>query len=177
VRIRSWPLLLTLAACGRDPLEDTCPDVAAGDLVVTEIRGNAEHWVELYNTRGLELDMSGITLRLSTLDGSKVDDIPLREPGTPLLVDTHAYFVAGQGASVDFAWAGVYDGDLHDAAVLEVRSCNVLVDRVIWRNLPDTGSWQLPVVPPTAVANDDESAFCGSPDPAGTPGQENPLCP
>ena len=122
---------------------------------------------------GRTSDLSGITLRLSTLDGSSVDDVPLREPGTPLTVTSHGYFVAGMGATVDFG----FDEGVTDAALLEVRSCNVVVDRVLWRNLPDTGSWQLGIVPPTAAANDDETAFCASADTAGTPRLENPPCP
>lgn len=147
-----------------------------GDVVVTEIHGG-EQWIELYNASGRELDLSGLTLRTSGLDGSGLDEIPLRQPGTPLIVPSGGYFVAGAAELSDFVWTGVFDDDLHDAAVLEVRSCQTQIDRVLWRNLPDTGSWQFGESPPTAAGNDDENAFCASATASGTPKQENPACP
>ena len=48
-----------VAACTRAPLEVPCPDLRAGDLVISELRGEQSgtdtrgQWVELYNASGL----------------------------------------------------------------------------------------------------------------------------
>jgi len=156
--------------------------------VVTEIRGDQDpndtlgEWIEIYNASGGPVEMTGLRMDLRSLDGSKSARIDVRSPG--LTLPARGYFVIGNSLPgeeptyVDFGWGLSLTGSLYGAAVLELRGCGELIDEVLWRNLPTTGSLQLSgSATPNATTNDQESAFCQSADPAGTPQQENPSCP
>ena len=53
----------------REPAETVCPQLAAGDLVVSEVRGPQRPedasgaWVEIFNASGREVDLLGIKVR------------------------------------------------------------------------------------------------------------------
>ena len=54
--------ILGLVGCARDPVDAVCPQLTAGDLVLTEVRGpqNPEDtdgpWIELFNATNDSID-------------------------------------------------------------------------------------------------------------------------
>jgi hypothetical protein len=184
-------LLGGLAGCERDPAEHICPDVADGGLVVTELRGDQDpndtlgEWMEIYNASGVALDLSGLVIRLRSLDGSRDDRILIR---TPVSIDADGYAViavgmASPGAYVDYV-TGTDAGDtMPVTGAIDLDGCADLsmgdfADQLTYRTgLPSTGTYSLGVSPPTAIANDMPANWCTNPDPMGTPGEANPACP
>ena len=67
---------LVATGCTRDPAEAVCPDLAEGELVVTEIGGSQtgndllKEFVEIYNASGSTVDLLGIKIRFRRRDGS-----------------------------------------------------------------------------------------------------------
>jgi hypothetical protein len=193
--------LAAFPACSREPLASICPDVAPGDLVITEVRGPQQgpdaadlsgEWIELYNASGETLDLAGLRLELQKLDGTGALGFIVRRRGVE--VEPGGYAVLGRFADgaepshVDYGYRGDLDSSLHGSGAIEVVACDVTVDRLIYRNLSDRGTLALDgaIDPPTAEANDDAGATCvdDAVDPAapsagarGTPGEENPACP
>jgi hypothetical protein len=177
--------------CERDPAEHICPDVAGGGLVVTELRGDQDpddtrgQWIELYNASGVALDLTGLVVRLRSLDGSRDDRILVR---TPVSIDVDGYVVIGLGVAspgpyVNYV-AGTDAGDAMPATgAIDVDACDDLdaidfADQFIFRtSLPGTGTYSLGLSPPTSDGNDDDANWCTNPDPMGTPGAANPPCP
>lgn len=166
-------------------------------------------WVEVCNATGSRQALAGVVLVLWRLDGSGEREVMVRDRG--LVGDPGGCVVlglfggAGRGAVAD-GWEDAKAPDagsagslppyadydfseqwdlktgLYDAAVLEVRACGVLVDRVVWRDLPDRGTWSLDGrVGFDAAANDDEARWCVDAQEAdgrypGTPGKRNREC-
>jgi hypothetical protein len=153
---------ITVVACSRESLDDACPDLAEGDLAVTELRGEGGHWIEVYAAADHPVEVAGLRVDLSKVDGSLVTTVLLRES---LTMDDGSYAVLG------------FDTELYAPAALDLFACEVRVDRVIYRELRDDGTLALDgaIDPPSASANDDEAAYCF--DPAGSPGEPNPPCP
>ncbi len=196
-----------LAACSRAPLPWTAAELAPGALVVSELRGDQSgadgygEWIEIYDDAGADIDLAGVEIELLRIDGSARAIILIRDS---LVVSAGGYLVVGrfapgaEPAHVDAGWllpcadapSGCddpwLDGGLYDAAAIEVRAREVVVDRAIYRDLPSTGSWALDgAAAPTADGNDDETAWCADQRPdgqstelglRGSPGEDNPPC-
>lgn len=186
---------LVIGGCARDSLDWECPNVGEGDLVVTELRGKQSgtdiyrEWIEIYNGSGQSLDLYGTQLWLQRLDGGAEGRIIIRESG--LLVSAGDYVVVGDFPStdlpehVDYGYEQDFSSELYNGGAVDIMACGVRIDRVIYRDLPSKGtlSFDGSVDPPTAEANDDETAWCqddngetefGTP---GTPGEGNIPCP
>ena len=185
------------AGCSHEPLDISCPDVSEGDLVVTEIHGPQSgdvdqygEWVEIYNATERSIDITGLSVSFTKLDGSSKRAMFVR---SPLSLGPGAYGVFGrqrQGAEpdhVDYGYMADIDSDLFDSAAVEITSCGVFVDLAVYRNLPTKGSLILDgdVSPPTAEANNDEMNWCvdnledentEQMGVRGTPQEENPVC-
>jgi hypothetical protein len=125
------------------------------------------------------------------LDGSGAARRAVRARETE--IDAHGYGVLGRFAAgaepahVDYGYAADFDDELYASAGLDVLACDVLVDRVVYRGLTDFGTLALDgaIDPPSAAANDDETAFCvddlldedqPSAGVRGTPGEPNRTC-
>lgn len=138
-----------------------------GELIVTEVSGTdaGGEWVELYNASGVTIDLIGVRVTLTKLDGS------LQET---FVVDASQQLAAGGYAVLDAGLAGL---ELPSGAGVDVVSCGRPIDRMIYRNLPNEGTHAFTGVfdPPDHAENDNESLWCN--DLAGTPGERNPLCP
>lgn len=171
-----------LPACTRGPLEVACPSVSAGDLVITEIRGNQSgldtwgQWIELFNPTGVPLSAGGLVIHLTALDesglpemddeGQTVEaDIDLLD--SDLVVEAGAWVVAGRfptydlPAHVDYGYEAQLGSSLYDAALVELHACGVLIDAVAYADLPSTGSWILDgSQSPNATVNDDPNHWC-----------------
>ncbi len=74
------------AGCSRPPVGQFCPDVAEGELIITEIRGpqtggdNRGQWFEVYNAAETAIDLRGLRVEFYNRQGS------LAPPGRPILV-------------------------------------------------------------------------------------------
>ena len=81
--------------CSRPPLGDVCPDVAEGDLVITEIRGpqtggdNRGQWFEVYNASDHTVDLRGLRIEFFNLQG--------KPQGRPALVRANEFLVQPGG--------------------------------------------------------------------------------
>jgi hypothetical protein len=201
---------LALCGCPRDPQPWICPPLQPGDLVVTELRGPQSgadangQWLELFNATGEPIDLRGLRLTIQLLSGSGASTILVRAP--ELTVEPGDYVVLGHHdperapAFVDYAFLSDYfttstsdDGettarpkDLPLDGVVEVYGCDGLVDRLVYRDLPELGTWSLDgSMIPAADLNDDPTLWCidnqtgadaaqfGLP---GTPGEPNLSC-
>lgn len=162
-------VLATLVACARAPGEDRCPALAAGDVVITEIRGSQSDgagppFVELYNASGTDVDLLGTTLRFTAANGSTAIAVIVRRA---VLVPPEGYVTLGlasdasRPATIDYGFAGDFRGRAWlPAAALEIASCDTPIDRATYGSLPLRGSYSFGTVPPTAEANDYPTAWC-----------------
>jgi hypothetical protein len=194
--MRRWLLALgSLAAgCAREPEDALCPELAAGALVVTEVRGpqtpadagNGE-WIELYNASGGEVDLIGLRVRFRRKDGSSEvailvrDHLPVAAGGRAVL----GLFLddATRPAHVDYGFAVDFTESWLAAAAIDVESCGRRIDRAIYDLLPKQGTFALSGSgEPSAAANDDPGSWCTDASTAGSvfpgsPRQPNPPCP
>ncbi len=186
---------LIFSGCDTDPLEVPCPDLAAGDLVVTEIRGPQTgadmygEWIEVFNATNRTLDLAGLSVAITKLDGSSSLSFLVR---TPTSVSPGGYVVFGRqdaGAEpshVDYGYRTDVDSKLFDSGAVELTTCGTAVDLAVYRNLPNTGTLVLNgATAPDAENNSDEANWCiDSRDDAnasvdgsrGSPQFANPFC-
>ncbi|MEZ4450289.1 MAG: lamin tail domain-containing protein [Nannocystaceae bacterium] len=190
-----------LGACVRDPLPRICPELAAGSLVITEIRGSQAgadtygQWIEIYNATDEAISLAGLSLRAIKTDGSGDFEFLIRDDDATIGPGAYAV-LGGAGAEgkdfVTYEFDAEEQRDLYDAGILELYSCDALIDRVLYRGLPAEGTLSLDgAVPPDADANDDSAdpIWCvdaTGPQPGepmtelgirGTPGETNRPCP
>lgn len=182
--------MLAPAACVREPAEAVCPELAPGDLVVTEIRGPQEiadpmgAWLELYNASGRAIDLVGIKIRFRRRDGSS--EVPVLVRRT-LDAAAGGYTVLGlfddedPPPHVDYGFLGDYPETWLAAAFVDVETCGERIDRVVHDALPGLGTFSLGGAP-DANRNDLPTSWCtdatqvGTVFP-GTPGTQNIRCP
>lgn len=194
-------VMALLGGCERELEPAICPDIGAGDLVISEVRGlqsdtdTQGQWIELYNASGAAIDLRGLALLLRKVDGSDEGKVLVRRsvtvaPGDYVVL---SYFDdVARPAHVDYGWLPDFinaDGDarsLFSAGAIDVLACDLRIDRVVSDDLPGSGTWSLGVAPPDATANDADAAWCvdttDDTDPAtlglpGTPGASNHPCP
>lgn len=191
--------ILFAGACSRDPIDVPCPELQAGDLVVTEIRGAQSpepgygEWIELFNGSASAIDLTGLRVSLTRLvDGTAAASFVLRG-GASTDAAAGGYFVLGRFPAgeepeyVQYGYADSYDQDLPTGAAVDLYSCGELVDRMIYRSLPSEGTYSLSgaIDPPEDGENDAEGAWCvdmteddDTPTMGirGTPGKKNIPC-
>ena len=190
------------AGCSHEPLDIPCPAVSAGELVVTEVHGPQTgedqygEWVEVYNASSRTIDLSGLSVSFTKLDGSSELKMFIR---SAVNLEPGGYAVFGKQLAgfepdhVDYGYLGdIGDidgtgGKLFDSAAVRISSCGEAIDLAVYRNLPTKGSLTLSgdISPPTAEANDDEINWCidnleddetEQKGVRGTPQEENPSC-
>ncbi len=175
--------------CQRGSVSDVdCP--LPGDLVITEIFANpagaddGQEWFEIANVTNAPIDLAGLRLRASRLDGSAEK----RHLVGPLVLDAGAYAAVGDAppdALPDHLAYG-YGNDLgsltNTGGTLAIVCGGTEIDVVTYENAPEAASLALDgAMPPDAVRNDDRSQWCPSeteyaPGARGTPGAANPAC-
>ena len=181
--------LVVLVGCARDPAPAECPDVAVGDLVVTEIRGPQSAgdtlgvWIELYSVNAI--DLKGIKVRFRKKDGCCETDGLVRRS---VPVGAGQYATLGlfpdddsKPAYIDYGMAGDYNVSFLAAAAIDVEACGVRIDRAVYDSLPKMGTYSLGGAP-SADNNDLPASWCTNAamtgtDYPGTPQQANPECP
>ncbi len=187
--------LVSTGACVRDPLPSACPELAAGDLVVTEIRGDQagsyRQWIEIYNATDADIPVAGLRLTLTQFDGDGSQTFVVRDEVLELAPGEYLVLGSGDPATldyIDYDFSTDQPGDLYAGATLELRSCETLVDKLIY-TLPEEGTLALDgAITPSAAANDDSKVGWCVDDRAsegpqtqigirGTPGGANPPCP
>lgn len=194
---------LVSAACVRPPLDDSCPELVAGDLVISEIRGpqsgSYRQWVEIYNASDHPIAANGLRLEFTRLDGNNFFNFFVRDDA--LTIEPGSYMVIGGGSPDDIAYID-YDftpdhhsstkendpADLYEAGTLDLSVCNIALDHIVYK-LPAEGTLSLDgSAPPDAADNDDSAdGWCADISPGegpqtgiglnGTPGEANPPCP
>jgi hypothetical protein len=187
--VRPALALVVLVGCARDPVAAECPDVAVGDLVVTEIRGPQTGadtlgvWIELYSVNAV--DLKGVKIRFRKKDGSSETDVIVRRS---VPVGAGQYATLGIFADddtrpsyVDYGMAADYHDSFLPAAAVDVEACGVRIDRAVYDSLPKMGTYSLGGAP-SADNNDLPASWCTNAamtgtDYPGTPQQANPACP
>jgi hypothetical protein len=192
-------LLWALPGCEREPLDLECTPLGTGDLVFSELRGKQTgtdtwgQWIELYNTTAGEISLLGVTLNIRKLDGSGERDIVVRD--RTVSVAGQDYIVLGRHSDelpdhVDYGYEDDYSSDLYADAIIQLYACEVLVDQLVYHDLPSEGTLAFDgSLTLTAVSNDEESNWCvdATEPPAsdggttqvglpGTPGEANRPC-
>jgi len=185
-------VLLALAGCVREPIDRLCPDIPAGSLVITEIRGpqNPEDalgpWVELYNASAAAVDLVGTKVRFRRKDGSSEVQILVRDS---VVVAAGGYVVLGlvdpanPPDHVDYSFAPDFTESWLSAAAVDVESCGVRIDRAVYDVLPKQGTFSLTsAMPPDATQNDDLRFWCTDATQTatvfpGSPQKSNLACP
>jgi hypothetical protein len=192
----SLPVLTVLIAiavvgtsgCAREARDEICTPVAPGGLLISELRGPQTgvdtwgQWIEIYNPSASAVNVAGLRLRLTRLDGTGEVNIRIRD--ATQVIEPTGYLVLGRfdpadlPAHVDYGYLSDFTSDLYSDGMLELFVCNALIDTVIYRGLPATGSLSFDGgLTLTAEANDLESNWCvdasdvgGHPTEVGTPG-------
>ncbi len=181
-------------ACVRDAEPALCPEVVKGDLVITELRGAQSgadtygQWVELYNASGGELDLLGLHVLFTRIDGGATARVIVRRS---LPVPAGGYVVLGRAADddrpivVDYGMGTDFAVSWFSTAGVQVTACDLEIDAMQYGALPTGGSYSLGVDPPTATANDTAASWCTNAQPGtdttqlglpGSPGAANPPC-
>lgn len=187
-----------LGGCVRDPVDAIYPGVGPGDLVVSEVRGEQTgadtygQWLEIYNATAGDLDLEGLHVVLTRVDGGASADVIVRRS---VPVSAGGYVVLGEvpdpPASPDFDYVSYgmgtdFTSAWYTAAKIDLTANDVVIDSVQYTSLPTVGTWSLGVTPPDATANDDPSNWCADTTPGtdttklgspGTPGAANTPCP
>src|SRR5262249_47209511 len=159
------------AACARDPLPEACPDLAVGDLVISEIRGPQSggsdtlgRWIETPTAAGPAVDLRGSPPRMQPLEGSGEVSILVRQEREVGIAGyaTFGRFAAGtEPAYVTYGFLDDFSSNLYSSGAVDVRSCDTLVDRTTYRSLPTAGTLALDGTnEPNATANADAAHFC-----------------
>lgn len=174
--------LAVAAGCVRPPLDEFCPEVAPGDLVLTEVRGpqpgSYRQWIELYNAGDEPVALGGLRVQFEELDGDAGVQLLVRD--ADLVVEPGAYVVLGGGdpetrpyidydytsdlhqplddADGSYTPAQLDPRDLDSAARVVVRMCEVVVDVAVYRGLPELGTLALDGAAAPDAADNDDSA-------------------
>lgn len=199
IAVRAAGLLgmLATAACAREPAEAVCPELAAGDLVVTEVRGPQSPadaggaWVEIYNASGRTLDLLGVKVWFRDIqDKDKYAGIPILVRRS-LLAAPASYTVLGlfddmdHPAHVDYGFLGdfnVSDRSWVIDGLIYVDACDAQIDASTqFKALPRMGTFSLGGMP-DANRNDQPTAWCTDATKVGTifpgsPRSPNIACP
>lgn len=193
--------LVWVVGCDEPALDEICPDISEGELVLTELRGNQNasnrsgQWVEIFNASGRTLELVGLQVRVRKNDGSAPSgDFPglilIRES---LIVEAGHRVVVGSGdprdppASTDYPAAGDFEGNMPDSGLVDLLACDAVIDLVNYDAIPDVGTLALDgAIEPDASSNDLPANFCVddrlTQDPTagneapGSPGEANPPC-
>lgn len=185
----AWALGVVVVAaglgCARAPESELCPRIDPGDLVISELRGQQSgqdsfgHYIEVYNASGRTLDLQGVWIRQTALDG----DEQAFFVRAPLELAAGGYAVIGPGLDELPMWMDygvgwdIPGGDPEEGSLprelisssfptgyFTIESCDALIDEVFYaaNTLPTVGTLACgnTSAPPSAGQNDDASMGC-----------------
>lgn len=184
-------LLVAPAGCTRDPADAVCPEIAKGDLVITEIGGPQtgnellKPWIELYNASGQTIDLVGVRVRFRRLTGDEIGAAIVRRE---VSAAPDSYTVLGldlddsDQAYLDYGFAADFHASWPTSAAVDIYACDESIDQVQYDSLPKTGTYSLGAMPPTEEANDFPAMWCTDTTTnvnsfPGTPQRANTACP
>ena len=168
-----------------------------GDLITTEIRGPQTgadgygEWIEIYNRSAAAVQLTGLKVMIAEVDGSSTSVFVVRDEDVEVAAGEYVVFgrvVPGtEPEHVDYGYADEYDDELPNVASVDLIACGRLVERTIYRNLPERGTYSFSGAfePPDDAENDDEDNWCVNETEdvetpingvRGTPGERNPPC-
>ncbi|MDP3151645.1 MAG: lamin tail domain-containing protein [Archangium sp.] len=169
-----------------------CSGRAAGDLVITEVMldpdstDTGNEWIELFNTKRTDTDLTGLTLYKRNVDGTS----EVTHSITGGSVTANGYFVMGDVRSgtnpawINYAYGTGLGALANSSGVVGVR-CGSLILAEFTYNTPakSARSRMLDGVQTPTAAFAIEANYCDTPPGAlyfgrnaGTPGAENPVC-
>lgn len=147
--------------------------VAVGDLVITELAidplfGEPGQYVELLNTAEETIDLTGMTVWLSTPES--LDELSIA-PSAVVVLCADADPIANGGITCDLE----FDGLLPKTGVFAIQGDRTL-DKVDWSawSPPEDEVWELAIEAQDAASNDDRDAWCVVA--AGSPGTVESHC-
>jgi hypothetical protein len=172
--VRRVLVVSALAACVREPVEEICPPVGPGDLVISELRGEqtaaadagAGQWIEIFNKTTAQVDLYGLHIRFRRVDGSDEDRIIIRREGATIAGSGFAVIGLGSDAArlpfMTYAAGTDVGGDMFTSAAVDIRGCgDVEIDTTQYTGLTRAGTLSLHGgAPPAADANDDTNPAC-----------------
>ncbi len=186
--------LAALSACPPPTEESPCTALMTGDLVITEVMPDPEgtdtgnEWFEIFNALGSPVELKGLTLVYSSVDGSGSKTHVVRAGTAP----ARGYFTFGDVRSgANPAWIGyTYNSALgsfsNGSGQVAVRCGERELSKLAWTRATAAGrSYQLNgATEPSADRAALEANFCDTPvtQPAysggnrGTPGAPNATC-
>jgi len=195
----AW-MVVAIAACGPSmpPPDDCRIPLLPGDLVITEVFADykaaagstgvdtGKEWFEIYNASGEPIDLAGLMITHSRVDGSRPNTHTLR----PATAAVRQFFTLGSAAPgavpayIDYGY-GTDLGDLSnsDGGKLTLSCGDREIDSAIYGDVKQGHSRELTgAQPPDYTRNDDPSSWCQANDAEfetgnfGTPGADNAPC-
>ncbi len=194
---------LTATACGPGGDDDggACSGILPGELVITEIFGDAaappggtgadegKEWFEIYNASGAPIDLEGIAVVHARPDGASshtvvLDSVTIAAGDYLVLGDVLPEFVEGH---LDYGYGEDLGSFFNtNGGRLTLRCGDATIDEVLYDVIASGVSTGFDGgAPPDYTANDDLSLWCTPPEEApfeflpanfGTPGQVNFDC-
>jgi hypothetical protein len=166
--------------CPSDP--GGCEEIGAGELVITELRGEQAgddsmgQWLELYNASSTLIDLSGLAVVTRSLARDVGSTTRYTVRTADLFIPPGAYVVLGfhedTWTTPPFVAVSIAPGTgsngaqatpgLQPSGDVTLEACGELVDRVSYRTgLPAMGTYAFDgALPPDAERNDDETLWC-----------------
>ncbi|MDB4956463.1 MAG: hypothetical protein JWO36_4032 [Myxococcales bacterium] len=158
-----------------------------GNIVLTEVfaagTSGGPVWFEIYNAADRPVDLAGLTLGHSRIDGSA----PMSHAMPPLAIAPGQYLTLGNMAApyVDYVYgSGLGDLDSPDGGTLSLHCGATEIDTATYDLIKPGHSRELGnAKPPDALFNDDPANWCESDASEivagnfGTPGQDNDCTP
>lgn len=173
-----------------------CQNLQDGDLVVSEFMADpagedtGKQYIEIYNAAGRDVDIGGLTVFHSFIDGSRLRAMTL-EAGKIL---AGGYFVAGdtgddvnaRPAYINYGYGTRLGALRHENGVIGLRCGSRVIDQVSYVSSEPGHARELDgALFPASVATRSDTTWCNATKPLGelqpgqnfgTPGQPNGLC-
>ena len=188
-------VVLVLGACAREELAATgqCDEIAAGDLVITEVHANPDgrdgdgEYVELFNASEGPMTLDGLTLASSRTDGTGANTHRF----VGMSVGAGDYLVVGNAPLdsmppyLDYSYGDTLGALRNSDARVLVRCGERLIDEVSYERTADGRALELDGrFAPDHELNDEWAHWCTTPEGVdevfpgnfGTPGATNSPC-
>lgn len=185
-------VIAMLAACGPTANPAACTELAAGDLVISEVLADptgadtGQEWFELYVAADHPLDLAGAEVVHARPDGSDAHAHHI----SALAVAPGQYVTLGDGDPahlppwLDYSY-GADLGALYNSGGghLALRCGDVVIDAADYDDVEQGHARELGASPPDAHANDDPASWCRASTTAyeagdfGTPGEPSDCRP